>query len=167
MNPTDLAFTCKEALFVFSQNHALELQADNDRLRLENFHLKLPGLLDVMTVFNYKTGPCLCLQCAVGARADADDAAYHEWIRTHQNSLDCQFRPKWEQYLVDVGATINPETEFPETLSVYGFDHGDTPAAVYTISRQDWVFAGWGRPLKSLNSPRKRIWDRMLEDYNA
>jgi hypothetical protein len=164
MKPAALALTCKDAMLVFAQAQTLELQKKVDWLELEIYHRDLSSLKLCMEEFNQRNSRCFCLSCIIGERADENDADCDLWRATHADHERCCFKPEWETYLARIGATVNPPSEWPNQINKYGFGFADTPAAVWTIARRDWVFAGWGRPLSSMNSPRKQVWETIIRD---
>jgi len=139
-----------------------ELQQEVERLKLEIYHLKMPSLKECMAIFNSTDEQCFCAACMMD-RSDEQDMGYQEWMQAHDDIWACDFKPKWETYLQKIGATVNAPDENPVQIGRDG-EYGDTAACVQTVGRRDWVFAGWGRPLSSLSSPRKRIWDTIIAD---
>ncbi len=163
MQPAAMGITCKDALLIFSQNQTLELQKEVDRLKLEIYHLKLLPLRECMKIFNYYKLPraCHCLACACSGRLEEDSDA------DEPHTFECSFKPEWETYLQSVEATVHPSNaEWPLPFG-QSWIHGDTASCLYNIGREDWNAAGWGRPLLSLNSPRKKIWDKIVSDTDT
>ena len=164
MKPAALGLTCKDAMLVFAQTQTLELQKKVDSLELDIYHLKLPTFKSCMEEFNQRNSRCFCDSCIIGGRADENDSEHALWHFEHDRERCC-FTPEWETYLARIGATVNPPSKWPGQVSKYGFQFADTPSAVYTIGRKrDWVFAGWGRPLSSMDSPRKKVWETIIRD---
>ncbi len=165
MQPAAIGTTCRDALLIFSQQQTLQLQAEVDRLTLENYHLKLPRLSYCASEFNARRTSCYCIFCIAAARSDREDYEYDDWRAAHAtNHAACQFRGPWEAYLQSVGATLPSEDEHPTILSG---KHFDTPACVYTTDRNRWGGLWWGQPLSSLQSPRKAVWDRIVLECTA
>ena len=163
MKPAALGLTCKDAMLVFAQTQTLELQKKVDSLELDIYHLKLPTLKSCMEEFNQRNSRCFCDSCIIGGRADENDSEHALWHFEHDRERCC-FTPEWETYLARIGATVNPPSERPNQITCYGFGFADSPTAVWMIGRRDWVFAGWGRPLSSMDSPRKKVWETIIRD---
>ena len=150
--------TCRTFAEVFAQYEVRELRQRVAKLECDLYIERLPSLRTCTEWFNTKKGGCNCLACCVSGRAyDEDDPA--------RGTGPCTFQPKWEAMLVQVGATwptawdASPEV-MPDAIHE---KHGNTHHAVYTVGRRDWVHCGWGRPLSSLDSPRKRVWEAIVE----
>jgi hypothetical protein len=153
--PAAIGLTCKDALEVFSQNETLRLQARVTELELHAYMLQRPSLHECMKDFNNKTGPCFCICCIVGREAKETDRRYQAWAASRmarglsRNEM-CEFKPRWEAYLESIGASMGKEPLRRKAV----FD---------TLG--DWVYSGYGANLRSMNSPRKAVWDRIKEDY--
>ena len=148
-----LASVSRQFAEVYAQYEFRKLQEQVAKLQLENYYLKLPSLRDCMVAFNGNNDiDCWCLCCAMRWGID------EERVR---DSFDCSWVPKWEAFLQEAGATW-PSALDPWPEQLLG-GHGDTHHAVYTVGRRDWVFSGWGRPLSSLDSPRRKVWDTIVQ----
>ena len=153
-----LASVSRQFAEVYAQYEFGKLQEQVAKLQLENYHLKLPSLRDCMEGFNSNNDiDCRCRRCAVCWEID------EERVR---DSFDCVFVPKWEAFLQEAGATWPSAWDsWPKQLRgpLKNYIHGDTHHAVYTVGRRDWVSSGWGRPLSSLDSPRRKVWDTIVQ----
>jgi hypothetical protein len=154
---TMLGLTCKAIAEVYAQYEVGQLRKRIAELELENYYLRLPSLTSCMEYFDSTKGiNCKCIRCASCWNTNGEC----------NNSWDCKFIPEWETFLQKVGATW-PSAWDPWTEGIPGpigdHEYGDTHHAVYTVGRRDWQFAGWGRPLSSLNSPRKKVWDAIVK----
>jgi len=154
------------------KSHEQKIQAleeDNTRLRLSVYHYQLPCLHEVMRSFNFnqkddETPLCECLPCCAGGRSFEEGC---ESCEEGQCTHSCKFQLKWEEFLSRVGATWNgPYEDPPIEISFLGRGgHADTDHHVYNVGHRDWVFSGWGKPLASLEDPRKEVWDRIVAAY--
>jgi hypothetical protein len=158
MEPAALGLTCKHALEVFSQNHTLELQEEVKKLRLENYHLKLPPLRNLMLGFNYNNiaNTCHCLSCRIGERT------FKTICGRDPIPNECSFKPAWEAYLQSIGATVDTTKDANAYSGETDYaGHGKTIASLFNTDTQNWVNSGWGKPLSSFDSPRKKVWDEI------
>ena len=150
--------TCRTFAEVFAQHEVRVLRQRVAKLECDLYMTQLPSLRDCAAWFNAENGHCKCLACCVGGRVyDGDDSV--------RGIGPCTFQPKWEAMLVQVGATwptawdASPEV-MPDAIHA---QHGDTHHAVYMVGSRDWVQCGWGQPLSSLASPRKRVWEAIVK----
>jgi hypothetical protein len=148
------------ALALILANNLISEKTKIQELELKVYHLQLPSLRVVMADFNATSGiRCDCVACNVSGRCEYDCHA-----ADRHNA--CRFVPVWERMLQETGVTYNDASEdWPDVLHVYPGhgQHGNTPRHLYNVGRRDWVHAGWGRPLSSLDSPRKKVWDDLIE----
>jgi hypothetical protein len=128
-----------------------DLRRENERLRLEVYHLELTDLQLCMHRFNFEQNiNCNCADC------DQTDRILDYYDDEDVQHETCIFRPKWERFLEHIGATIAwVNTEQPWL----GDAHGDVDADVYCHVDGNWLRAGWGRKLRSLDEPRGAMWD--------
>ena len=149
-------------------------------LELALYHERLPPLRKVMQRVNTELVHCACLQCQREGRWPCRGV-----IGAAYPGEGCRFRPLWEAYLRDLGVGVDVvrSRDLPafrasaphsficvRNCASCGPDDArgkfwDTPAPVWTAAHE-WTAPalwlcdyGWGRPLSSLDSPRRKVWD--------
>jgi hypothetical protein len=132
----------------------------------ERYHRELPTLEACMAAFNDANVLCHCNECRLTERTPHDyDSDSDDDDEREADPDDCLLIPSWEAFIARVGASVAKLTELPPDDTKF---HCTAAAAVYSVrsvpfwthdALYDWHSAGWGRPLSSLDSPRKKIWD--------
>jgi hypothetical protein len=136
------------------------LRRENELLKLEAYHLGLPTLQECMHEFNFEQNiGCQCPDCDVTDRVTENFEDQVPEDAVHNGT--CVLRPKWEKFLRTFGvyiAWIHDEQPWLDNA------HGDVDADVYCHVNGNWLRAGWGRKITSLDDPRKETWDRIVLD---
>jgi hypothetical protein len=135
------------------------LQDQNDTLRLQLYHTRMPLLTTVMYAFNnqHTTPLCACTNCCFGGRVD-------EHANHSSGKVDCKFQGKWEAFIQENGATwTTPQGKWPDEVDAPKF--ANTRCHLYMSGWKDWVFGSWGKQLDGLDDPRKSTWDKIMRSY--
>ena len=137
----------------------IELRNKVRKLELAAYHEKLPSLSAVMAGFNKNAQDeegnyiqCECYHCIENGRVDETD-------RTEDT---CLFLPRWNELLKRVNASVETGKALPTFVTQ---NHVESTCALFTIDDGIWYndISSWGRPLSSLNSPRRKVWDRIVK----
>ena len=135
-------------------------------LELDLYHERLPDIRYVMKRFNLKDVNCHCVQCQREGRYPHLGAIGMLWPGDF-----CTFIPAWDAYLYEMGAGVDEvcKAGLVNIFSNNSPKFATTPAALWTCNYEwtmpvRWVSDyGWGKPLSSLSSPRKKVWDELVE----
>lgn len=167
-----LHLTNKTVLEVFTLWQVDQLKKENNELKLALYHERLPTLRDCMYNFNiYGTKnveddndepSCKCLACCDAGRVeDVDDSDPDD---DDDDKTVCMFKIRWERFLVRMKADWNSWNEdLPRQLDPE-FRHYETIRCIGMPTQDNWCFSGWGKPLTSLDSPRREIWDNIVRE---
>lgn len=140
-------------------------------LELALYHERLPPLRKVMKRVNTELVHCACLQCQREGRWPCKGVIGAAWP-----GEGCLFLPLWQAYLRDLGVGVDVvegrHLAAFRASSDLGGKFSTSPAPVWTASHvwtepAHWLCDyGWGRPLSSLDSPRRALWDAVAAcDY--
>jgi hypothetical protein len=169
MDPAAVGLTCKEMMNIFAQVETTRLQKRVAQLELHIYHLTLPSLKECMKVFNGKRSKCFCDHCMFAGRADDRDADFDLWRATNYDHSRCCFKQAWEAFLREIGASyvLEKETADGNEVSYHNLTQGRRRTCLYSMGNTEWAFAGWGIPLTTIHSPRKDIWQKIIDECST
>ncbi len=142
---------------------ALEKRVEELELRI--YHDARPTLRLCMEGFNRRFTCCFCDYCMFAGRAQDHDADFDNWRATHPDRMQCSFNTGWEEFLRRIGASYEVLTESEDPASGsqrYNYSGGDV--CLYKVGSDGWEFARWGNALSSKNSPRKLVWEKIMDE---
>ena len=158
-----LSATCKAAYEALAERACVALERRVLFLEHALYHERLPALAAVMARFNRALVQCTCAQCQAEGRYPHGGTLAAPWPGTA-----CRFIPAWEAHLEAAGASVEVDRGDVATgADVIEHKFHGSRAAIYMreyewVEPVRWVAAyGWGRPLSSLDSPRRAAWDRV------
>ena len=160
MSFANLSTSCSDAMRIFAEMDVIELRNKVKKLELAAYHEKLPSLSVVMTAFNKNAQDeegnyiqCECYDCISNDRVDEND----------MTDATCTFLPRWNELLKRVNASVETGEVMPKFVTQ---NHVESSCALFTIDDTLWYndISSWGRPLSSLNSPRRKVWDTIVEE---
>ena len=162
-----LGLTCRAAYEALADREVFALEKRVRELELELYHEKLPPLKTIMRRFNDQISRCLCLTCQRERRGQCAGVIGNLWPGEH-----CYFVGPWRAYLYDLGIGVD-EVPGPQVWQISPRPANSdqkfslSPAPIWTAN-YEWVQPvhwvndyGWGRPLSSMNSPRREMWDKL------
>lgn len=162
MKPSAVAVTSKDIFDVFAMWQVQQLEQQVKNLRLRLYHRTLPPLRCVLYEYNKMFSECSCLACKVGARVEEDDDFWEDSV---SEQCDCSFAAQFEKFCANHGVSFGKGAA--EAWAGDGkFSHGCPSALCADGPREDWVLCAWGRPLSSLDSPRRKQWEFLLEEMD-
>lgn len=160
MKPSAVAVTSKGIFDIFAMWRVQQLEQEVKDLRLRLYHRTLPCLRCVLYEYNIMFSNCSCSACKLGGRVMEDDDF---WEDDDSDYCECSFAADFEKFCADHAVSFQKKTT-PAQARDGKFTHGCPKALSCHGGRGGWLFSSWGKPLSGLDSPRRKQWEKLLQE---